>query len=151
MKNRLSRRFNDPSIASSDITPEQVWVNRRTLLASGLGMAAAGLTGGAARAQAKELTGLDYRVAPEAPPGGEALTPFADVTHYNNFYEFGTDKSDPAQYAHEMTTDPWTVSVGGLVTKPGKLHLEDILSGFDLEERIYRFRCVRHGQWWCLG
>ncbi len=142
MKNRLSRRFNDPSIASSDITPEQVWVNRRTLLASGLGMAAAGLTGGAARTHAKELTGLDYRVAPEGPPVGEALTPFADVTQYNNFYEFGTDKSDPAQYAHEMTTDPWTVSVGGLVNKPGKLHLEDILSGFDLEERIYRFRCV---------
>jgi sulfoxide reductase catalytic subunit YedY len=72
----------------------------------------------------------------------EALTPEADATSYNNFYEFGTDKSDPAAYAHEMTVDPWSVEVGGLVNKPGKLHLEDLLSGFDLEERIYRFRCV---------
>ena len=69
-------------------------------------------------------------------------TPYEAVTTYNNFYEFGTDKSDPARHAHVMTTDPWTVKVGGLVDQPGSLHLEDVLSGFDLEERIYRFRCV---------
>ncbi len=73
---------------------------------------------------------------------GEALTPYEDVTSYNNFYEFGTDKGDPAEHAHAMTTDPWTVEVGGLVNKPGKLHLEDLLGSFDLEERVYRFRCV---------
>jgi sulfoxide reductase catalytic subunit YedY len=72
----------------------------------------------------------------------EELTPYDDVTSYNNFYEFGTDKSDPVQHAHAMTTDPWTIKIGGLVNQPGELHLEDILSGFDLEERIYRFRCV---------
>ena len=69
-------------------------------------------------------------------------TPIEAVTSYNNFYEFGTDKSDPARHAHTMTTDPWSVTVGGLVANPGELHLEDLLSGFDLEERIYRFRCV---------
>ena len=69
-------------------------------------------------------------------------TPIEAVTSYNNFYEFGTDKSDPARHAHTMTTDPWRVKVGGLVANPGELHLEDLLSGFDLEERIYRFRCV---------
>ena len=69
-------------------------------------------------------------------------TPYDAVTSYNNFYEFGTDKSDPARHADSMTTDPWTIKVGGLVDQPGELHLEDVMSGFDLEERIYRFRCV---------
>lgn len=142
MKNKLSRRFNDPSIASSDITPEQVWLNRRVLLAGGLSVAGAALAGGADALETTQPVSLDYRAAPKESTPGDSLTPYKDATSYNNFYEFGTDKSDPAQYAHEMTTDPWTVSVGGLVDRPGKLHLEDILGGFDLEERIYRFRCV---------
>lgn len=142
MKNKLSRRFNDPSIASSDITPEQVWLNRRALLAAGLSAAGAAMAGGADALETTEPVSLDYRAASKASTPGDSLTPYKDATSYNNFYEFGTDKSDPARYAHEMTTDPWTVSVGGLVNRPGKLHLEDILGGFDLEERIYRFRCV---------
>ncbi len=142
MKKTVSRRFSDPSIASSDITPERVWLNRRALLKGSVGMAAAGFVGAASGASTKEPTPLKYQVAPASSAPVDALTPYKDVTNYNNFYEFGTDKSDPARYADEMTTDPWTVSVGGLVNKPGKLHLEDILSGFDLEERIYRFRCV---------
>ncbi len=72
----------------------------------------------------------------------EQLTPYSDATSYNNFYEFGTDKSDPADYAYAMNIDPWSIEVGGLVRKPGKLNLEDVLGGFDLEERVYRFRCV---------
>ena len=72
----------------------------------------------------------------------DELTPYDDATSYNNFYEFGTDKGDPVKHAHNMTIDPWSVEVKGLVNKPGKLNLEDIMSGFDLEERIYRFRCV---------
>ena len=142
MKNKLSRRFNDPSIASSDITPEQVWLNRRALLAAGLSAAGAAMAGGADALETTEPASLDYRAASKESTPGDSLTPYKDATSYNNFYEFGTDKSDPARYAHEMTTDPWTVSVGGLVNRPGKLHLEDILGGFDLEERIYRFRCV---------
>ena len=88
---------------------------------------------------------LEYRGAVQGPTGfytDETPTPFDDVAAYCNFYEFGTEKGDPARFAHEMTADPWSVEVGGAVRKPGKLHLEDVLSGFDLEERIYRLRCV---------
>ena len=132
-----------PRIDSSEITPESVWLNRRNLMkaaAAGAGMAAVG----EASAQPKALTDLNFTAAPDDTPvkATEDLTPYEAATTYNNFYEFGTEKSDPARYAEAMTTDPWEIKVGGLVNKPGKLHLEDILSGFDLEERIYRFRCV---------
>ena len=105
----------------------------------------AGLTAvGEAVAQPKALKDLNFTTAADDTPfkAADDLTPYDAATTYNNFYEFGTDKSDPARYADAMTTDPWEIKVGGLVNKPGKLHLEDILSGFDLEERIYRFRCV---------
>ena len=132
-----------PQIASSEITPESVWLNRRNLMkaaAAGAGLAAAGET----MADSSVPQALDFVSAPDgsAYKAKEDLTPYEAATTYNNFYEFGTDKSDPARYASAMTTDPWEIKVGGLVKKPGKLHLEDILGGFDLEERIYRFRCV---------
>ena len=132
-----------PQIASSEITPESVWLNRRNLMkaaAAGAGLAAAGET--MANSLAPQV--LDFASAQDssAYKAKEDLTPYEAATTYNNFYEFGTDKSDPARYAAAMTTDPWEIKVGGLVKKPGKLHLEDILGGFDLEERIYRFRCV---------
>ena len=72
----------------------------------------------------------------------DSLTPERIVTSYNNFYEFGTAKDDPVQYAHEMTTDPWTVEVRGAAKKTGKFALEDLLKGLTAEERVYRFRCV---------
>jgi sulfoxide reductase catalytic subunit YedY len=108
--------------------------------AAGAGLAAAGET--MANSSAPQV--LDFASAPDgsAYKAKEDLTPYEAATTYNNFYEFGTDKSDPARYADAMTTDPWEIKVGGLVNKPGKLYLEDILDGFDLEERIYRFRCV---------
>jgi sulfoxide reductase catalytic subunit YedY len=132
-----------PQIASSEITPESVWLNRRNLMkaaAAGAGLAAASET----KADSAAPQVLDFASAPDgsAYRAKEDLTPYEAATTYNNFYEFGTDKSDPARYASAMTTDPWEIKVGGLVKKPGKLHLEDILGGFDLEERIYRFRCV---------
>jgi sulfoxide reductase catalytic subunit YedY len=132
-----------PQIASSDITPESVWLNRRNLMkaaAAGAGMAVAGET----VAESKPTLKLDYVSAEDdtAFKASEMLTPYEAATSYNNFYEFGTDKADPARYADTMTIDPWEIKVGGLVNKPGKLHLEDVLTGFDLEERIYRFRCV---------
>ncbi len=132
-----------PQIASSEITPESVWLNRRNLMkaaAAGAGLVAAG----EAMADSSVPQALDFVSAPDgsAYKAKEDLTPYEAATTYNNFYEFGTDKSDPARHASAMTTDPWEIKVGGLVKKPGKLHLEDILGGFDLEERIYRFRCV---------
>ena len=138
------RNYTDPSILSSDITPESIFLNRRSLIKSATVAAVAGSTALsttlASTSQAAEQP-LDY--APqEVHPLSSEQTPIEAVTSYNNFYEFGTDKSDPARHAHAMTTDPWSVKVGGLVANPGELHLEDLLSGFDLEERIYRFRCV---------
>ena len=69
-------------------------------------------------------------------------TPYDDVKSYCNFYEFGTDKNDPKRHGEALTTDPWSLEVEGEVAHSGTLHLEDIMSGFDLEERIYRLRCV---------
>ena len=138
------RNYTDPSILSSDITPESVFLNRRSLIKSATVAAVAGSTAipstSTSAGQAAEQS-LNYAPQEEHPLTSEQ-TPIEAVTSYNNFYEFGTDKSDPARHAHTMTTDPWSVKVGGLVANPGELHLEDLLSGFDLEERIYRFRCV---------
>ncbi|MDB2440975.1 protein-methionine-sulfoxide reductase catalytic subunit MsrP [Luminiphilus sp.] len=136
-------RFDFPQIASSEITPEAVWLDRRNLMkaaTAAAGLAVTGETFAAATAQRD----LAFTQAPDdsALTATDDLTPYEAATSYNNFYEFGTDKSDPARYADAMTTDPWEIKVGGLVNKPGKLHLEDVLTGFDLEERIYRFRCV---------
>jgi methionine sulfoxide reductase catalytic subunit len=130
------------NIPSSEITSESVWLNRRQFMA---GSAAMALANTSAHGLAAEQS-LIYKPAGSLNLNGattsEALTPFEDVKQYNNFYEFGTGKDDPARYAHEMSTDPWSLTVDGEVEKPGKLNLEDIQSGFDLEERIYRLRCV---------
>ena len=141
MKKRI---YTDPTIASSDITPEAVFLNRRSLIQASAGAVsiAAGLPEiSVASAESPPLQALTFRADADWSLADEQ-TPYEAVTSYNNFYEFGTDKSDPARHAHAMTTDPWTVKVGGLVEQPGELHLEDLLRGFDLEERIYRFRCV---------
>ena len=136
------RIYTDHSIASSEITPEAVFLNRRNLIKSAAaGVASATSLDVAADAGQSADTPLSFTADPNQSLAAER-TPYDAVTSYNNFYEFGTDKSDPVRHAHAMTTDPWTVKVGGLVEKPGELHLEDLLSGFDLQERIYRFRCV---------
>ena len=125
-------------IKPSEITPEAVYRSRRRFL-RGSFAAAAGIAAPAVGLPASWLAERD--LAPGADIG-EELTSESDATQYNNFYEFGTDKSDPARYAHEMTVDPWTVKVSGEVAKPGEIGLEDMLAGIDLEERIYRLRCV---------
>ena len=123
-----------PATPGSEITPESVFRNRRRLLGAGLALPAA-----------LALPGQLAQAAPArayAPPEGEALTPEDIVTSYNNFYEFGTDKADPARYAHEMTVDPWSVEVAGPCGKPGTYAFEDVIKGFTAEDRVYRFRCV---------
>jgi DMSO/TMAO reductase YedYZ molybdopterin-dependent catalytic subunit len=93
----------------------------------GRGDSGAGLIGGKAQAQdAWDLT----------------LTSYDDATSYNNFYEFGTDKGDPARHAHQMTTAPWSIEIDGMVDNPGTYSLEDVVAGQTIEERIYRLRCV---------
>ena len=126
-------------IKASEITPERIYRSRRRLMRDSLAVAV-----GAAAVPAVGLPAswlADRQVLPGADIG-EEITPEEDATQYNNFYEFGTDKSDPAEYAHEMTVDPWTIKVSGEVAKPGAIGLEDVLAGIGLEERIYRLRCV---------
>ena len=117
----------------SDVTPREGWMNRRQIMA-GAGAAALGSIAGPALASLGAVK-TDY---------GQGLEPnsWEDITSYNNFYEFGTGKDDPAKNAGAMQTDPWTVKVDGLVDKPGDYSFDDLVSGMTLEERIYRFRCV---------
>ena len=129
-------------IRPSEITPESVYRSRRRFMRESGTLAA-----GAATLVGTPAVGLpaEWLAARDLKPGepiGEQMTSESDATSYNNFYEFGTDKGDPAKYAHELTVDPWTVNVTGEVERPGKIGLEDMLSGIDLEERIYRLRCV---------
>jgi len=144
----MSRRCKVPLIPSSEITPEAIYLRRRQFMqAAGL-LAVPALGAVAAGAGAVAATGgkaLEYRSGMAAVGGfttSEQQTPFSDASTYCNFYEFGTGKTDPAAYAHEMTTDPWSIEVSGEVSSPGTLHLEDVLQRYDLEERIYRLRCV---------
>ncbi len=142
----MSKRFGVPSVPSSEITPESVYLNRRSFMQAGVAAAmAVGGLGACAQAANTGGVALEYRAASNSDGAfftAEDQTPAADISAYCNFYEFGTSKTDPASYAHEMSIDPWSLEVVGEVNKPGKLHLEDLLSGFDLEERIYRLRCV---------
>ena len=131
-------------IPSSEITPESVYLRRRELMKGAVALAGAALLPGGV--SAAELKALSYRAAETAEDNpfytSEAQTPFKDATSYNNFYDFGTTKDDPAQYAAALTTAPWSIEVEGEVGKPGRYHLEDLLKGMDIEERVYRLRCV---------
>ncbi|MDX1451207.1 MAG: protein-methionine-sulfoxide reductase catalytic subunit MsrP [Oleiphilaceae bacterium] len=124
----------------SEITSESAYFNRRQVIGASLAAAASLVLPSCSQATLSGGSDLAYRKASFGK--GETLTPYEDVTRYNNFYEFGTDKSDPARYAHEMTVDPWSISIEGEAAKIGTYQLEDILKGVQLEERIYRFRCV---------
>ncbi|MEM6384595.1 MAG: protein-methionine-sulfoxide reductase catalytic subunit MsrP [Pseudomonadota bacterium] len=121
-------------LGREDVTPKSVWLNRRALIAGGASALALGSVAGPAAASLGALK-TDF---------GKDLEPntFEEITSYNNFYEFGTDKGDPARYAHMLTTEPWSVEIDGLVDAPGTYTMDEILADMALEERIYRFRCV---------
>ncbi|MEZ5504253.1 MAG: protein-methionine-sulfoxide reductase catalytic subunit MsrP [Halioglobus sp.] len=144
----MRRRYTEPRIASSEITSETVYLKRRELIRAASLATVPALAGLSLPAATADVTGgrpLAFSKAGSAADGfltSEPQTPFADITAYGNFYEFGTDKGDPARYAYEMKVDPWSIQVDGAVNKPGKLQLEDILTRFDLQERVYRLRCV---------
>lgn len=120
MANRWTNR-----LTMQDVTPEAAFLNRRQILA-GMGMA------GSAMALGRPVSAQ------------EALEPnsFEEITNYCNYYEFGTGKDDPSANAHMLTTEPWSVTIAGLVDRPGDYALEDILSQMTIEDRLYRFRCV---------
>ena len=132
-------------IPSSEITPKADYLNRRTFLA---GMAAAGAALGAERIERMVSPGVAQAAdklqttKSSLSITGETLTSFQDITHYNNFYEFGTDKSDPARNAGVMHTRPWTVQVTGMVKQKKKVDIDTLLKLRPMEERVYRFRCV---------
>ncbi len=126
-------------VRPSEITPERVYRSRRKFMAQAAAGTAAATAGYALGLPSSWLAEQD--VAPDGPIG-EKTTPEVYATQYNNFYEFGPDKEDPAKHAHEMVVDPWSVHVLGEVAKPGRVGIEDLLKGIDLEERIYRLRCV---------
>lgn len=147
-------------VKTSEITSESDFLNRRRIIkAMGLGTAGL-LTGGAsslglAASPTRELmmanaaqpgpAWLEAKLATTAPgkfSSSEPPTPYEYVTGYNNFYEFGTAKTDPAENAQSFVTDPWSVEIAGHAGVTGKFTLEDMLKPHDLEERIYRFRCV---------
>ena len=118
----MARRWT-PDLTRADVTPLKAYLNRRQILAGAAGM---GLLTMAGRAQAEELE----------PNGWE------EITSYNNYYEFGTGKGDPAEYAGQLTTEPWTVTIDGMVDRPGDYAFKTIMDEMTVEERIYRFRCV---------
>jgi sulfoxide reductase catalytic subunit YedY len=112
------------NLLNSEITPELFWLNRRQIVSGAL---CSGLVG-----------------AIPAPSLAEVLAPnsWEDITNYNNYYEFGTGKGDPAANAHRLNTNRWSIVVDGMVDNPGRYSLPDLLTGLTPEERVYRFRCV---------
>jgi len=143
-----------PEPPSSDITPERVFSDRRRFLrdaalytatAAGAGGALLWLTGGLHRARGRPGAAAANAV-PAAAAGTydttEPKTPFADVTGYNNFYEFGSSKDDPARFAGSLRTRPWTVVVEGEVLRPRTWDVDALLAAFPTQDRVYRMRCV---------
>jgi sulfoxide reductase catalytic subunit YedY len=133
-----------PDVRPSEITDERLYLRRREFIRVALGGAAGVLAGAALGDEAEAGGDLPKLNGVRKGPFGttEKQTPFEDITTYNNFYEFGTDKSDPSRNAGSLRTNPWTVKVDGEVARPGDYHLEDLLAPHPLEERVYRLRCV---------
>ncbi|MCX8953571.1 protein-methionine-sulfoxide reductase catalytic subunit MsrP [Ruegeria sp. NA] len=112
------------TLTHADVTPRAAFLNRRQVMAGMAGVGVAAMGQPAAAQDALEPNTWD------------------EITSYNNYYEFGTGKDDPAKYAHTLVTEPWSVKIDGLVDRPGEYDFKDILSEMTIEERIYRFRCV---------
>ncbi len=112
------------TLTHADVTPRAAFLNRRQVMAGLAGVGLAGLARPTAAAETLEPNTWE------------------EVTSYNNYYEFGTRKDDPAKYAHTLVTEPWSVQIDGLVDRPGEYDFNDIMSEMTVEERIYRFRCV---------
>ncbi|MBS4011973.1 MAG: protein-methionine-sulfoxide reductase catalytic subunit MsrP [Roseovarius sp.] len=116
------------TLSDTDVTPEAAFLNRRQMIA------------GVAAGVGLSLTARSAQAETEA----EALAPnsWDDITTYNNYYEFGTDKGDPARNARTLTVSPWSVTIDGLVDRPGAYDFDEIMAKMTIEERLYRFRCV---------
>lgn len=159
----LIKRRSDAVIPSSEITPQHLYLSRRRFMRGAASLTAGALLAACApRDQAEtssQAAAAPQSTQPVSPTGipqtavtgqdrpefdelGDPLNKFDDITNYNNYYEFTTDKSAVAFMAKDYPTSPWTVEVGGLVNNPGVYDVDDLRSKFDQEERIYRLRCV---------
>lgn len=136
-------RLKLPTIAPSEITSEAVWQSRRAWLRhAGMGALAAGAGAFGAPSLAQDApVGLSAKPNPDFLLLDQA-TSEKDITSYNNYYEFGTGKTDPFENAHKLQTRPWTVSVEGEVARPRTFDIDDLLKLAPMEERLYRLRCV---------
>ena len=131
-------------VLSSEITPESVYLGRRELLKRA-GLVSVGALSGQSvfAAESPAVYGDELQGVIKSPYStDEQVNSWSDITTYNNFYEFGTGKDDPARYAKDFQPQPWSVSVNGECDKPGLYNYEDLVSPHTLEERIYRLRCV---------
>ncbi len=144
-KARTTRKFASPGVLPSEITPPEAFYSRRDVLAAAVAAGAIGLTHrGSAHADAAPppaAGALNYSRNPKYSVA-EAPNSYDDITGYNNFYELGTDKSDPKANGATLKPRPWNVEIAGEAEVKGTFSIEDILKPHALEERIYRFRCV---------
>jgi len=140
-----------PDLVDRDVTDRALYLDRRRFIKGGLGLGFGGLVAmgglgwpGTAKATTLPAAGQlpDVKSAPPEFKAKDELTPVASATEYNNFYEFGTGKDDPKRNAHSLRTRPWSIAVEGAAEKPGVIGVEDLVRPHDLEERIYRLRCV---------
>ena len=138
IKRAADRMLRGDDIASREITDHGVYLNRRAFMT---GVAALALAPWSREAEAQGNLQPLPATKNSAYQVQEALTSYKSITTYNNFYEFGTDKGDPAAYGASLKTRPWTVKVDGLCAKPKTFDIEEVLK-FPLEERVYRLRCV---------
>ncbi len=133
-------------VRSSEITPEPLYLDRRRFLGAAGTIALSGALGtlvGCRSGEAEGAASTQAAVADSAgPPARSEITTYDDATSYNNYYEFGTDKDDPKANAGALRVAPWTVAVDGLVAKPARYALDDLLKGITAQERVYRHRCV---------
>ena len=135
-----------PDIRYSEVTPRELYLRRREFLQGAAGVAvgaAAALSPlGVAHAAAQGRAKLPNVAKSPLSTTGEKINSYEDITSYNNFYEFGTDKDDPARNAQKFVTRPWTINVEGLVKSPGPIDFDSFIKPHALEERVYRMRCV---------
>jgi methionine sulfoxide reductase catalytic subunit len=134
-----------PHLHWSDVTPKAHYVRRREFMRAAAVPLVAGAVGWAGSPTDAEAQGglakLTFKKSPLSTTG-EELTPYADVTTYNNFYEFGVDKDSASRFAKSLRPRPWTVTIDGAVGKGGQFAVDDLIKPYQLEERVYRLRCV---------
>ena len=138
----MTNSYKSVPIRSSEITPEHVYLSRRDFMKAATVATGAAFLAACAPSVVKTQGGTPVPTSTATDELGNKVNAYEDITNYNNYYEFSTDKQSVAGLAQDFKTSPWTVEVGGLVNKPQTFAIEDLLKNFPQEERIYRLRCV---------